>query len=153
MVCRAPTLNGTPKRLRNESAILRDARRQDVAIVDTGVAVRAKTFGQCIDAVRAMDVDWSAGPVAGLSDDDIAGRAPGGRSCRSSCRDLPDNPLSRTVVGRLHLLLPQQLARWTPTRPIADVRADRAEIWAGLKSPITAQQEIAERARPAAGAR
>ena len=27
---------------------------------------------------------------------------------------------------------------------IADVRADRAEIWAGLKSPITAQARIAE---------
>jgi len=28
----------------------------DVVMVDTGVAVRAATFGQCIDAVRALSV-------------------------------------------------------------------------------------------------
>ena len=33
--------------------------------ISRGVAVRARTFGQCIDAVRAMDVEWADGPVAG----------------------------------------------------------------------------------------
>ena len=71
MVCRAPTLNGTPKNLVNGVEILAMPGVEDVAIVDSGVAVRARTFGQCIDAVRAMDVEWNPGPVAGLSDEDI----------------------------------------------------------------------------------
>lgn len=37
----------------------------------TGVAVRAATFGQCIDAVRALEVTWRPGTVDGLSDDDV----------------------------------------------------------------------------------
>ena len=61
MVCRAPTLNGTPKRLLNRSRIAGMPGVRDLAIVDTGVAVRADTFGQCIDAVRAMRVDWAPG--------------------------------------------------------------------------------------------
>ncbi len=42
-----------------------------VAIIPTGVAVRATTFGQCIDAVRALDVEWNAGTVSGKSSADI----------------------------------------------------------------------------------
>jgi isoquinoline 1-oxidoreductase beta subunit len=43
----------------------------DVATVPTGVAVRAATFGQCIDAVRALDVQWAPGTAEGKSDDDV----------------------------------------------------------------------------------
>ncbi len=31
-----------------------------------------------------------------------------------------------------------------PYAAIADVRADRAEVWAGLKAPIVAQEDIAK---------
>ena len=46
----------------------------DVAIiphskhVPGGVAVRGETFGQCIDAIRALSVDWAPGTAAGRSD-------------------------------------------------------------------------------------
>ena len=39
--------------------------------VPGGVAVRAATFGQCIDAVRALDVEWGPGTVDGKSDADV----------------------------------------------------------------------------------
>ena len=45
MVCRAPTLNGTPKRLLNRKQVSGMRGVHDIAIVDTGVAVRADTFG------------------------------------------------------------------------------------------------------------
>jgi isoquinoline 1-oxidoreductase beta subunit len=63
MVCRAPTLNGTPEKLRNEAAVLAMPGVTDVALIATGIAVRAQTFGQCIDAIRAMDVQWNPGTV------------------------------------------------------------------------------------------
>jgi len=56
MVCRAPELNGTPDSIRNKAEVEKMPGVTHVAIIPTGVAVRAKTFGQCIDAVRALDV-------------------------------------------------------------------------------------------------
>ena len=139
MVCRAPTLNGTPKRIRNKKKVLAMPGITDVVKVSTGVAVRGRTFGQCIDAVRALDVAWADGPVAGESDQDIA------RELRAA--ELPtatpaDNPLAKTVEADFTFYFRSNSALETNCA-IADVRADRAEIWSGLKSPITAQEKIA----------
>jgi isoquinoline 1-oxidoreductase subunit beta len=140
MVCRAPTLNGTPRRLRNRRQVLAMPGVRDVALVDTGVAVRADTFGQCIDAIRAMDVAWADGPVAGLSDADIVAEL---RAAEAPLPNLPDNPLAETVELDVLFYFRSNSAMDTNSA-IADVRADRATIWSGLKSPITAQQRIAE---------
>jgi isoquinoline 1-oxidoreductase beta subunit len=91
MVCRAPTLNGTPRALRNKAEILTMPGVKNVAVVDTGVAVRAKTFGQCIDAIRAMKVDWNPGPVAGQSDADIVAEL---KQAGLPIVPVPDNPLA-----------------------------------------------------------
>ncbi|MGQ4418708.1 hypothetical protein ACN6LA_005568, partial [Streptomyces sp. SAS_269] len=64
MVCRPPTLNGSPKSVRNKAEVLALPGVTDVAVVDTGVAVRAITFGHSIDAVRALQVEWAAGSVS-----------------------------------------------------------------------------------------
>ncbi|MGH3360872.1 MAG: molybdopterin cofactor-binding domain-containing protein [Nocardioides sp.] len=140
MVCRAPTLNGTPRSLRNRSRILGMPGVRDVALVDTGVAARARTFGQCIDAVRAMDVEWNPGPVAGQSDADVVREL---RAAESPLPALPDSPLAETLEASF-LFYFRSNSPMDTNAAIADVRADSAEIWAGLKSPITAQQRIAE---------
>jgi len=62
MVCRPPTINGKPRKLNNEAEVLAMPGVTDVAIIATGVAVCAATFGQCIDAVDAMDVTWGPAP-------------------------------------------------------------------------------------------
>ena len=140
MVCRAPTLNGTPRKLRNKREILAMPGVRDVALVDTGVAVRAETFGQCIDAIRAMHVDWEDGPVAGLSDGDIVEEL---RAAEPPLPTLPDTPLAQTVELDV-LFYFRSNSPMDTNSAIADVRDDRATIWAGLKSPVTAQQRIAE---------
>ena len=142
MVCRAPTLNGTPNALRNTAAILAMPGVTDVAVVDTGVAVRAQTFGQCIDAVRAMDVDWKDGPVAGMSDDDVLAEL---RRAQNPLKlpNLPKNPLLRTVSRDFVFYFRSNSAMDTNSA-VADVRSDGAEVWSALKSPIVAQQEIAK---------
>jgi isoquinoline 1-oxidoreductase beta subunit len=140
MVCRAPTLNGTPVELRNEEEILGMPGVHDVALVDTGVAVRAETFGQCIDAVRAMHVEWADGPVAGQSDEDIVAEL---RAAEVALPALPDNPLAQVVEEDFVFYFRSNSAMDTNSA-IADVRADSAEIWSGLKTPVAAQEEIAK---------
>ncbi|MDO3394403.1 molybdopterin-dependent oxidoreductase [Nocardioides sp. SOB44] len=140
MLCRAPTLNGTPKRLRNKKKILSMSGVKQVAVVDTGVAVRAKTFGQCIDAIRAMDVEWNGGPVDGESDQTILARLKKAELPLA----VPEVPLlAKTVEERFEFMF-RSSAALEPNCAIADVREDSAEIWSGLKVPILAQQNIAQ---------
>ncbi|GAA2138667.1 molybdopterin-dependent oxidoreductase [Nocardioides koreensis] len=139
MVCRPPTLNGTPKRLLNKREILAMPGVKNVAKVDTGIAVRAKTFGQCIDAIRKMDVVWNPGPVEGESDQTILARL---RKAEVPLA-VPDvNPLAKTVEESFTFMF-RSSAALEPNCAVADVREDGATIWAGLKVPILAQQNIA----------
>jgi isoquinoline 1-oxidoreductase beta subunit len=140
MVCRAPTLNGFPRRVRNRREVLRMPGVSDVVMVDSGVAVRARTFGQCIDAVRALDVAWVDGPVAGQSDADVLA---GLRAAELPIPALPDNPLARTVEADFTFYFRSNSAMDTNSA-VADVRRDRATVWASLKSPVTAQAAIAD---------
>ncbi len=141
MVCRPPTLNGTPLRVNNLGAVKRMKGVKNVVMVDFGVAVRAKTFGQCIDAIRALDVTWQDGPVAGQSDADVLANL---RKAELPVRlpDLPANPLLKTMSLDLTFYFRSNSAMDTNSA-IADVRADRATVWSGLKSPVTLQAEVA----------
>ncbi len=141
MVCRAPTLNGTPKRIRNKNQVLAMPGVTHVAKVSTGVAVRARTFGQCIDAIRALDVAWNPGPVAGRSDASIV------QELKDAELPLgvPDVPLLAQTVDASFTFYFRSNSALEPNAAIADVRRDRAEIWSGLQSPIVAEQAIAEK--------
>ena len=143
MVCRPPTINGSAKSVRNLSQVKAMPGITDVAIiphtafVPGGVAVRGQTFGQCIDAVRALDVDWGPGSVDGKSDTDVL-------------RDLKaaELPLTPALPGKA--LDRRFTFYFRPGDPletncaIADVSSGRAEVWSALKSPIYAQEQIAQ---------
>jgi isoquinoline 1-oxidoreductase beta subunit len=141
MVCRAPTLNGTPKRLTNRAAVAAMPGVRDIAVVDTGVAVRADTFGQCIDAVRAMRVEWAPGTVAGKSDEDIVSELKAAELPIVPVPDLP--PLAKSVESSFVFYFRGNSALDT-NAAVADVRSDRAEVWSALKTPIAAQAAIAQ---------
>ena len=139
MICRAPTLNGTARFVRNQAAVERLPGVTDVALVPSGVAVRARTFGQCIDAIRALRVDWGSGSAEGKSD----------RSVRRELKRaeiplvVPDvGPLTGSVDADFTFYFRSNSALESNSA-IADVRSDSAEIWSGLKSPVVAQQDIA----------
>ncbi|KAA5835226.1 xanthine dehydrogenase family protein molybdopterin-binding subunit [Saccharopolyspora hirsuta] len=137
MVCRPPTINGTVGSVANLPEVRAMPGVTDVAVISTGVAVRARTFGQCIDAVRALRVSWRPGTAAGKSDATVLDEL------RAAELPLgPRPPLTRSVEGTFTFYFRSNSAL-EPNCAIADVRADRAEIWAGLKSPIVAQQTIA----------
>ncbi|MEZ0069560.1 isoquinoline 1-oxidoreductase beta subunit [Streptacidiphilus sp. MAP12-20] len=139
MVCRPPTINGTVRSVQNLAAVLAMPGITDVAVVSTGVAVRGATFGQCIDAVRALQVSWGPGTEDAASDATVLAEL--------AAAELP------LVVPPLPLLTQAVDARFTfhfasnsalePNCAIADVRPGSAEIWAALKSPVVAQEHIA----------
>jgi isoquinoline 1-oxidoreductase beta subunit len=142
MLCRPPTINGTAKQLVNKAAILAMPGVTDVAIIPHtafvagGVAVRAQTFGQCIDAIQAMNVVWGAGTVDGLSEADVAAQL--------KKSELPMTPALGKSIESVFTF------NFRPGDPletncaIANVQKGSAEIWSSLKSPIWAQEQIAE---------
>ena len=139
MVCRAPTINGTPESVANLDAVRQMPGVTDVATISTGVAVRAQTFGQCIDAVRALEVSWSGGSADGLSDQDVLQELDGA--------EIPLPPVlpGRSTVEEKFTFHFRNNSALEPNCAIADVRSNRAEIWSGLKAPIVAQGEIAKK--------
>ncbi|MFE5096119.1 molybdopterin cofactor-binding domain-containing protein [Streptomyces sp. NPDC056638] len=139
MVRRPPTINGTVEIVHNADVVARMPGITDVAAVEHGVAVRGETFGQCIDALRALEVTWGPGTVDGESDDTVL------RKIKAAALPMIVPPL---LAKKLDAEFTFAFASNSPLEPdnaIADVRADRAEIWASLKVPIVAQREIATR--------
>nr|WP_205752705.1 molybdopterin cofactor-binding domain-containing protein [Cryptosporangium phraense] len=138
MVCRAPTINGKPGAVANLDAVRSMPGVTDVVPISTGIAVRANTFGQCIDAVRALRVSWGPGTAEGKSDQDVE------QELARAEVPLGPKPLTPTIEGVFTFAF-RGNSELEPNCAVADVRNGRAEIWAGLKSPIVAQQTIAAR--------
>lgn len=139
MVHRAPTIKGTVKSVKNMEQVKRMPGVTDVGVITNGVAVRAKTFGQCIDAVRALKVTFNDGAVAKESDKTIL-------------KKLKDAtvPMPPAVPGAkvLEFDFVNYFSSNTPLETgfaVADVRSDSAEIWYASKIPIIALQEIAQK--------
>jgi isoquinoline 1-oxidoreductase beta subunit len=138
VICRAPDLNGTPDRVRNLGVVRDMPGVTDVEVVSTGVAVRARTFGQAIDGVNALRVEWDAGTVAGEDDASILARLKDAELPLAVPAGVGD-----TVEGEFTFYTASSSALETNSA-IADVRGDRAEIWGAMKNPIAAQAEIAK---------
>lgn len=144
MVRRAPTQQGTLKSFNNPGAVAAMPGVLDVAALPFGVAIRARTFGQAIDAVNAVDATWNPGPLAGVDDSAIFDKL---RAATPPflVPDLANIPLSE--VRSLDAEFEWAYVNHAPLEPnvaIADVRPDRAEIWAPLQNPIVALQAIAK---------
>jgi isoquinoline 1-oxidoreductase beta subunit len=139
MVCRPPTIKGTVRSVANLEQVKQMPGITDVAVISTGVAVRGETFGQCIDAVRALNVTWGPGTVDGESDGTVAKKL--------KAAEIP------LAVPKLDLLAQTVEAEFTfywksntalePNTAIADVRPDSAEIWSSLQAPISTQEAVA----------
>ena len=118
MVCRPPTINGTARSVGTSPQVKAMPGVTDVAIIPHtqswpgGVAVRGETFGQCIDAIRALDVDWAPGTADGKSDASVLAdlRRPSSRCRRrSTCSRRRSTSSSRSTSARA--------TRWRRTPP------------------------------------
>jgi len=144
MVCRPPTINGTARSIRNLAQVKAMPGITDVAIIPHtryvagGVAVRGDTFGQCIDAIRALSVDWGPGTVEGKSDATVLADLKNAELPMAP----PVNLLAKTIEQKFTFQFRAGDPLETNTA-IADVKPGRAEIWSSLKTPIWAQEQIA----------
>ncbi|MDH6135565.1 isoquinoline 1-oxidoreductase beta subunit [Kitasatospora sp. MAA4] len=139
MVCRPPTVNGTPLSVQNLAAVKAMPGVTDVVTIATGVAVRAATFGQCIDAVRALQVTWAPGTEDNSSDATVQQEL---KAAELPLVVPPLNLLAQTVEATFTFAFASNSAL-EPNCAIADVRPGRAEVWAAVKAPIVAQGAIA----------
>ncbi|MEV4599779.1 molybdopterin cofactor-binding domain-containing protein [Amycolatopsis sp. NPDC049253] len=138
MVRRPPTINGTVKKVNNEAAVRAMPGIIDIAVVQTGVAVMAETFGQALDGKNALDVTWNAGTVDGENNASIT------KKLQAAALPFVVPPLlTQYVDGEFDFAFVSH-APMESNSAVADVREDSATIWAGLKSPIVAKQTIAQ---------
>jgi isoquinoline 1-oxidoreductase beta subunit len=137
VVARPPTIGGTVASVDDASA---RAMPGVVAVtrIPTGVAVTAQTFDQAQRARDALRITWNPGPNATLSDEDIFAKL------RAATRPFAVPPLGAQTIDRTFEFAFAPHAPLEVWNCVADVRADRAELWCSSKSPIIASQRVAE---------
>jgi isoquinoline 1-oxidoreductase beta subunit len=142
MVCRPPTINGSAKRVNNLAQVKSMPGITDVALIPHtafvagGVAVRGHTFGQCIDAIRALNVTWQPGDVAGLSDEQVK---------QELVSTQPAIPPALPIATPLEQNFTFYFRPGDPLEPncaLANVTSSSAEVWSSLKSPIWAKEQL-----------
>jgi isoquinoline 1-oxidoreductase beta subunit len=137
MICRPPTINGTVQSIDNLDRVRAMPGVTDVGAISTGVAVRARTFGQCIDAIRALRVTWNPGTIDGRDTDSLAAEI-----AATAVPMVPAVP-GAEVIEETYTCQYRSGSPMEPNCAIADVRGDTAEVWGVFKLPIITQQRIA----------
>ncbi|HEU4459158.1 MAG TPA: molybdopterin cofactor-binding domain-containing protein [Methylibium sp.] len=147
-MCRMPsTIRGSVASVNNRAAVLALPGVRAVEVVPgggavvgipPGVAVMADTFGQAWDACNALDITWGPGTMAGESNATIW------EKCRAAIP--PQLPVPPGMIG-IDAEFTWKAATACPLEvecAIVDAtKPDRAEIWAGLQSPIVTAQSVA----------
>ncbi len=137
MISRAPTLNGTLQSIDNLEQVKAMPGVTDVGAISRGVAVRARTFGQCIDAIRALKVTWGSGTVDSENNDSLTAKV--------ASVILPIAPASPTdeVIEEDYVFHYRSGSPLETNCAVADVKGDTAEVWAANNMPIITLQRIA----------
>lgn len=147
MVRRPPTIRGTVRSINNAAAVA--AMPGVIGIVaipaggsitpnPPGVAVMAETFGQAWAAVNALDITWGGGSVDGESNETIQAKL------RVAVLPFAIPALGALTIDAEFEMAPASHCPMESECAIADVRADRAEIWSRLQCPIDTQFAIAQ---------
>ena len=106
--------------------------------IPPGVAVMAETFGQCWDACNALNITWGDGPLKGESDATILSKL------RAAILPLlPAPPLTVAIDAEFTWRAATACPLEVECAIVDATRPDRAEIWAGLQTPIVTTQAIA----------
>lgn len=142
MLARAPTLNANAISVSNADEVRRMPGVEFVELiphtefVQGGVAVGARTFGQCIDGIRDLKIRWSKGSADNLSDADVLAELR--KNELPMLPALPGKAIEETFTFYFRPGDPLET-----NTAVADVRAKSAEVWSSMKSPILAQEQIA----------
>ena len=139
MVARPPTINGTPKSVSNMATVKAMPGITDVAVIATGVAVRGATFGQCIDAIRALNVTWNAGTADGKSDASVLAELKAAELPLA----VPDVPILAQSVDADFTFHFRSNSPLEPSVAVASYTSSGIEVWGCFKIPIILQEDLA----------
>ncbi|MFE5812342.1 molybdopterin cofactor-binding domain-containing protein [Streptomyces sp. NPDC056479] len=136
VVARPPTIGG--KVVSVDSAAARAMPGVHAVVkFDGGVAVVAETFHHAFQARDALRIKWAPGPMANLSDDRIRSRL------RSAVPKLGTPPRGSAQTEAEFEFAFVSHAPMEVLTAVADVRAQRAEIWFSSQTPQSAREDIA----------
>lgn len=134
---RPPTLGGSV-----ESVDAADAKKVagvlDVFQVSGGVAITATNTWSAIKARESLKVKWNDGPNTKVSSASIR------EDLKKSLGSHPETPAGAKTVNATFELPYLAHATMEPMNAVADVTADKCEIWCGSQSPDGAQNQAAQ---------
>ncbi len=147
-MCRMPsTVRGSVASVNNRATVLAMPGVLAVEVIPgggtivgipPGVAVMAQTFGQAWAACNALDITWGPGTLAGESNATIWDK------CRAAIPPLLPAPLGTIAIDAEFTWKAATACPLEVECAIVDAtRPDRAEIWAGMQTPIVALQAVA----------
>lgn len=136
VVARPPTLGGRAVSVDDRAARAMPGVHAVVKVAG-GVAVVAESFHHAFKARDALKITWAPGPLASLSDTAIRSRL---RAAVPAPTAPP--PGSTQVEGEFEFAFVSHAPMEVLTA-VADVRADRAEIWFSSQTPMDARDSIA----------
>jgi isoquinoline 1-oxidoreductase beta subunit len=146
-MCRMPSqIRGKVLSVNNRVAVAAMPGVIDIVVIPSGgtfvkfppgVAVLAETFGQAYDACRALDITWGDGNMKGQSDATILA------AMKAALPPLVTAPTGTISIDAEFTWPAATACPLEVECAIADVKPDRAEIWAGLQSPIVTLQATA----------
>jgi isoquinoline 1-oxidoreductase beta subunit len=137
VVARPPTIRGTVASV-DAAAARRVPGVLAVTRIPTGVAVTADTFHQAQRGRNALRITWNPGPNAGLSDQQVFA------ALRAATPPFTIPSIGSASINRTFEFAFAPHAPLEVWNCVADVRADRAELWCASKSPIVASQKVAD---------
>ncbi|MEW2396191.1 molybdopterin cofactor-binding domain-containing protein [Streptomyces sp. NPDC046862] len=136
VVARPPTLGGKPVSVDSRAARAMPGVHAVVKVA-SGVAVVADSFHHAFKARDALRITWAPGPLAPVSDNVIRARL------RAAVPPLADPPRgSAQTEGQFEFAFVSHAPMEVLTA-VADVRADRAELWFSSQTPMDARDSIA----------
>jgi len=136
VVARPPTLGGKAVTVDDRAARALEGVHA-VVRVGGGVAVVAETFHHAFKARDALRITWAPGPLAHLSDTDIRWRL------RAAVPKLGAPPRGSAQTEAEFEFAFVSHAPMEVLTAVADVRADRAELWFSSQTPMDARDSIA----------
>ncbi|MFE9021044.1 molybdopterin cofactor-binding domain-containing protein [Streptomyces sp. NPDC007808] len=136
VVARPPTLGGKVLSVDSRAARALPGVHAVVRIAG-GVAVVAETFHHAFQARDALRITWAPGPLADLSDREIR------RRLRAAVPKLATPPSGSAQTEAEFEFAFVSHAPMEVLTAVADVRAQRADIWFSSQTPQSAREDIA----------
>ena len=143
MLCRPPVINSMVEKINNQSQVEKMPGVTHVAVIDSAlrgqvVAVRAKTFGQCIDAVRKLDITWGESSTGKVNSDDML------KQVEAVLLPMDPAPPGAEVIEEKYVFQYRVSGPLEPNSAVADVKSDSAELWGASKIPGTPLSMVAQ---------